>query len=112
VPLPPSRPVQVDPGPSSPGRRLKEPDAATGAPKCLGFLRCVVGYQALQTRHWKMGGEAHSSRRVAIDQKSVETYLGFCVSPVNFARLSAALGDAIIQSSLSPPVTNSSPLFA
>jgi len=38
-------------------------------------------------------------------------YLLFCISRANLAKFSAALGEAVIHSSLSPPVTNSSPLL-
>ena len=38
-------------------------------------------------------------------------YLGFFISRANLAKFSAALGEAVIHSSLSPPVTNSSPLL-
>src|SRR5262245_25231796 len=38
-------------------------------------------------------------------------YLFFCISRANLAKFSAALGEVVIHSSLSPPVTNSSPLL-
>src|SRR5262249_15144301 len=39
-------------------------------------------------------------------------YLSFCISRANLAKFSAALGEVVIHSSLSPPVTNSSPLLS
>ena len=45
------------------------------------------------------------------DAGKAPCYLVFFISRANLAKFSAALGEAVIHSSLSPPVTNSSPLL-
>jgi hypothetical protein len=58
----------------------------------------------------KLRRKARSPRRWTPNAQGPR-YLLFCISRANLAKFSAALGEVVIHSSLSPPVTNSSPLL-